>query len=255
MRKLVVVFVLREAIYSLAALVGMAVLVGLLAAETVIRVLGPATSPVTGKIIVIDPGHGGIDPGANDAQGVKEKDIVLAIASELRTLLGTVKAIPIQTRLGDWDLSDIYPDERTRHRQDLMARVHIAHKSQADALVSIHVNKSRSASASGAVTFYNPNQPESKRLAAALQRRLRELQPETAGWILPGDYYILRESKVPTVIVEVGFISNPEEKRLLLTGEYRQKLAQAIFEGLCDFFRGSPLSPSNQDPVPLTRSR
>lgn len=212
--------------------------------QTAIFVLAPNAAALVGKVIVVDPGHGGIDPGAHDRQGVTEKDIVLDIARHLFTLLGKAKAIPIQTRHGDWALEEIYPQESTRHRRDLAARVHIANRSNADAMVCIHVNKSPSQSARGPSTFHSPSSLEGKRLAWCIQRRLMEAQSSRGQGVQPGDFYILRNSKVPTVIVEVGFLSNPEEKQLLLTSSYREKIAEALFCGLADFFAGQDVAPT-----------
>ncbi|HHY47933.1 MAG TPA: N-acetylmuramoyl-L-alanine amidase, partial [Firmicutes bacterium] len=228
---------------ALVALAFIAMLVALLT-QTAIHVLAPNTRVLIGKVIVVDPGHGGIDPGAHDREGTTEKEIVLDIARRLFGLLGKAKGIPIQTRHGDWSLDELYPHESTRHRQDLAARVHIANRINADAMVCIHVNKSPHASARGPVTFYNQASQDSRRLASCIQRRLSELQPRGAGGIVKGDFYILRNSKVPTVIAEVGFISNPEEKKLLLTPSYRQDIAEAILAGLADFFEGQGVSPA-----------
>jgi len=122
-----------------------------------IPALAPLHPALVGKVITIDPGHGGIDPGSHDDGSVLEKDIVLEIARNVCYLLARARAVPILTRHGDWEMSPIWPDEKTRHRQDLAARSHIAHRTNSDVFVSIHVNKIGSKSTSGAIVFYSKN--------------------------------------------------------------------------------------------------
>jgi N-acetylmuramoyl-L-alanine amidase len=105
--------------------------------------------------------------------------------------------------------------------------------------VSIHVNKIGSKSTSGAIVFYSRNKPESKRLASCIQRAIKDVAPFRGQSVLEGDYYVLNAARLPAVIVEVGFISNPKEKELLLSPSYRKRLAEAIFQGLLAFFEGS----------------
>ncbi|NLJ61148.1 MAG: N-acetylmuramoyl-L-alanine amidase [Firmicutes bacterium] len=204
-----------------------------------IPALAPLHPALVGKVITIDPGHGGIDPGSHDDGSVLEKDIVLEIARNVCYLLARARAVPILTRHGDWEMSPIWPDEKTRHRQDLAARIHIAHRTNSDVFVSIHVNKIGSKSTSGAIVFYSKDKPESKRLATCIQQAIRDVAPFRGRSVLEGDFYVLNAARLPAVIVEVGFISNPEEKELLLTPSYRGRLADAIFRGLLAFFEGS----------------
>ncbi len=256
-RVLVVVVVVRRAVTSVA--LG-ALLLAALAALTgkALPVIALPGSAVTGKVIVIDPGHGGIDPGSHNGEGTMEKEIVLEVAKDICYLLGRARAVPILTRHGDWEMSPIIEHESTRHRRDLAARIHIAHRTSADAFVSIHVNKVRSSSARGAIVFYGRNNPESKRLATCIHSAIRDIAPHQGMPVLEGDYYVLNAAKVPAVIVEVGFISNPDEKELLLAPSYRGQLAEAVFAGLVLFFEGSgvtperkaPPSPEKGEPVP-----
>jgi N-acetylmuramoyl-L-alanine amidase len=210
-----------------------------LAAGRAIPALAPLHPALVGKVITVDPGHGGIDPGSHDGGGVLEKDIVLEIAKNVCYLLAKARAVPILTRHGDWEMSPIWPEEKTRHRQDLAARIHIAHRTNSDAFVSIHVNKVGSASTCGAIVLYSRNKPESKRLASCIQRAIKDVAPFRGQSVLEGDYYVLNAARLPAVIVEVGFLSNPKEKELLLSPSYRKRLAEAIFQGLLAFFEGS----------------
>lgn len=247
MRRVVVLLSTRSVkLLILLVFIGLGMTISLFRMTT--WVLAPLDQTLVGKVVAVDAGHGGIDPGSHDNAGVKEKDISLEIAKRLTYLLAQSLAVPVLTRHGDWELSDISPISGSRHRRDLDARVQIAHKTNAEILVSIHVNKHTLTSSCGPVTFYNPKSREGMRLAACIQGRLRILQPRTAQGIAAGDFYILRESKIPAAIVEVGFISNPEEKALLLSPAYRDKLAEAIFAGIKDYFAGSTKGQPQSEP-------
>ncbi|MGE5572059.1 MAG: N-acetylmuramoyl-L-alanine amidase family protein [Bacillota bacterium] len=244
-----VVVVVRRACASIAAgallLVWLAALTG-----RALPVIALPRSAAVGKVIVVDPGHGGIDPGSHNGEGAMEKEIVLEIARDICYLLARARAVPILTRHGDWEMSPIIEHETTRHRRDLAARIHIAHRTNADAFVSVHVNKVRSASTRGAIVFYSRNNPESKRLATCIHSVIQDVAPHPGMSVLEGDYYVLNAAKVPAVIVEVGFISHPEEKELLLAPSYRGQLAEAIFGGLVLFFEGSGVTPERKAPSP-----
>jgi len=194
---------------------------------------------LVGKIIAVDPGHGGVDPGALGPDGLLEKDIVLDVALRLRTLLKAAGATVVMTRETDTDLSDsaLGRQYSRRKRQDLKRRVEIVNESQADILVSIHVNSMASARWFGAQVFYAEESPEGAKLAENIQASLQEHLKNTKRQIAKGDFYLLRQSNCPAVIVEVGFISNPSEASLLATEEYRRQLAFAIFAGILRYQR------------------
>ncbi len=220
-----------------------------------VPVAAPPASALVGKVIVVDPGHGGIDPGSHNGQGIMEKEIVLEIARDVCYLLARARAVPILTRHGDWEMSPIAPEETTRHRQDLAARIRIAHRTNADAFVSVHADKARSGSARGAAVFYSRNNPDSKRLATCILRAIKDVAPRPGSSVLEGDYYVLNAAQLPAVIVEVGFISNPEEKELLLAPSYRGEIAEAVVAGLILFFEGWGLEPERKTPSPRSEER
>ncbi len=237
-KRMLVIVVLRRTVIGLLLGTPFFVLLAL-AAGRAIPALAPLYPGMVGRIVTIDPGHGGIDPGSHDTEGILEKDIVLEIARDVCYLLARARAVPILTRHGDWEMSPLWPEEKTRHRQDLAARIHIAHRTNSEAFVSIHVNRISSRSTGGAIVFYSKNKPESKRLADCIQQAIKDVAPFRGQSVLEGDYYVLNAARLPAVIVEVGFISNPKEKELLLTTSYRGRLAEAIFRGLMAFFGGS----------------
>lgn len=198
----------------------------------------PATSwSVANRVIAIDPGHGGTDPGAVGSSGLKEKDIVLQVAERLHKLLNQSGAKVIMTRQSDMDLST--PGSGSllqRKREDLRKRVELAHNNNADFYLSIHVNAFPSSRWRGAQTFYQKNQPEGKKLAEAIQAELIRILGNTTRAVKPGDFFTTRNTKMAAVIVEIGFISNPAEAKLMTDPAYQRKLAYAIYSGLVKYY-------------------
>lgn len=194
---------------------------GLFAAET-----------LAGKIIVVDAGHGGIDPGAN-RPGVLEKDINLAIVLQMRDILQGYGAKVVLTRDTDVELSDQCDNEkvRGRYRRDLNARLEAIQESDADLFVSVHANANSNPRRRGVECFYAPKSAEGKILALSIQERLRPVAPIEQD-AEPAAFFVLRRNKVPAVLVEVGFITNPEERALLQSSEYQRKIAEGIVSGI-----------------------
>lgn len=200
-----------------------------------------AVPALTGKIIVIDPGHGGVDPGAV-ADGVKEKEITLAVALELRDLLTQAGARPLLTRESDVDLRDrALPEYTNKRRGELAARVQLVAEHGAHLFISIHANKFGNRSPwRGAQVFYDPRgKPEGPILARMLQEELQE-QTGTRRVARPIEQFVLERSPVPAATVEVGFLSNPDEAKLLQDPSYQKKLAYAIFAGLARYLAAQP---------------
>lgn len=191
--------------------------------------------PLKDMVIVVDPGHGGIDGGTHDGQGILEKDLVLDIALELKEILIHSGAEVRLTRESDTDLSYKYPHQRTRQRRDLTGRLKIAEEVQAHMLISLHVNASKGKNMKGAMTFYQKNNEESKVLAQSIIDRLKEFQPDNKEKPLPANFFILRNCPVSAVLVEVGFLSNQDEKAQLIDPAYQRKLAEAIKQGIIDY--------------------
>lgn len=183
-----------------------------------------------GKIIAVDPGHGGYDPGAQGPGGTLEKDVNLALALQLKEVLEQAGVKVVLTRDRDADL--LTPGEGTKKYRDLSNRLKIIRHGQADLLVSIHLNSSGSRWR-GAQVFYHPKDPRNRELAVAIQEEIRSRLQNTHRQALPlTTAYLLKEIEIPAVIVEAGFISNPEEEKLLGDAAYQRRMAQAIAAGL-----------------------
>lgn len=191
---------------------------------------------ISGKTILIDAGHGGVDPGATGPSGVHEKEITLAIAVELERLLNQAAVFTVMVRRDDRDLAD--PAEENlmvRKRQDLQRRVEMAASSDSDLYLSIHANYFPSPIWSGAQTFYYDGKEEGQRLAVNIQNELvRQLGPNTRV-ARPGNFRVLRETAMPAALIEVGFLSNPREDERLADPEYQRRVAAAIFSGILNY--------------------
>jgi N-acetylmuramoyl-L-alanine amidase len=185
------------------------------------------------KIIVVDPGHGGIDPGAWRGN-LEEKDITLQIGQKLAGQLSQAGALVVLLRNDDSDLVEdgFEGSIRERKRKDLATRAEKANEVGADLYVSIHVNADPSPRWSGAQTFYYPKSETSKLFAESIQSELIRIMGNTTRKAKTGDYFIMEHTKIPTVIIEVGFISNPGEAQLLTQDDYQSKLVFAIFSGI-----------------------
>ena len=191
---------------------------------------------IANRVIVVDPGHGGIDPGAV-GQGVTEKRIVLEVAKRLKTLLNHAGAKVIMTRDSDTDLGSPGPNGLSgRKREDLANRVELANSNKADLYLSIHVNAFPSSRWRGAQTFYQRNQAEGKKLAEAIQGELIRVLGNTDRVAKAEDFYTTRNTNMASAIVEIGFISNPAEAELLTDAAYQRKLALAIYSGLVKYY-------------------
>ncbi|MFZ5648793.1 MAG: N-acetylmuramoyl-L-alanine amidase [Bacillota bacterium] len=197
------------------------------------RYIEALSTVLTNKVIVVDPGHGGIDGGSESPGGTKEKDITLEVSKRLAAMLGQAGAVVLLTRECDMWLAD--PDAPHKKRSDLTKRVDIANRNNADVFISIHVNSFMSSrSQRGAQTFSQPGSEEGKILSQFIQNELTRILGNTSRKPKEIDYFI-RHSKVPAVIVEIGFISNPAEEKLLLDSSYQSKMAFAIYCGLVKY--------------------
>ena len=182
----------------------------------------------SGVIIVIDAGHGGNDPGKVSSEGIKEKDINLSIALKLKEELEKRGARVILTR----DCDKCLADEGTTNKKksDMINRMEIVNNSKATLLISIHQNSYSDVNVKGAQVFYYGGSGESKKIAESIQKMVKKEVDVDNNRVAKADnnYYILRKSVCPAVIVECGFLSNPEEAGKLTDEEYQQRMASAI---------------------------
>ncbi len=193
------------------------------------------TGGIGGKIIVLDPGHGGSDPGAIGPTGLQEKQVTLPIAEYLKSILEAKGAKVILTRTTD---VDVYGPHASGV-DELQARVNVANGNQADAFISIHINSFSNPNVGGIATYYFDGSDQSKKLASSVQEQIAEHSGFNGDrGIQPGNLYVLRHSLMPSILVELGFISNPKEEGHLKESETQKDFANELAKGLELYFGG-----------------
>lgn len=190
------------------------------------------------KVIVIDPGHGGIDGGAVGRSGTLESNVNLDIALRLRKLLEQDGAVVILTRDEDEGLYTHEGTIRKKKNEDLKNRKKIREESEADAFISIHMNSFQDGKCHGAQSFYPKKPEESKRLAELIQEEFIRVLDKTNHRVAKqkSDIYLLKGCTIPTVLVECGFLSNPREEKLFQSDTYKEKVAWSIYIGILRYF-------------------
>ena len=189
-----------------------------------------ASLPLTGKIIILDIGHGGDDPGTS-YQNILEKDLNLAIGLELEKELSRNGASVILTREGDYDLSS--PNAHRRKKSDFDNRIDLINKSKANVYLSIHINYLEDTSYYGGQIFYYGE--DNKKLDEFLQSEFNTISYPRSIKPMP-NIYMYRRLKIPGVLVECGFISNKKEREKLITPAYQKEIAKVLTQGLVNYF-------------------
>ncbi len=202
------------------------------------------TMPLAGQTIALDAGHGGLDGGAVSPSGIIEKDIALSVSLFLRDFLQQAGAIVVMTRETDRDLaSDEAKKIAKRKKDDLVKRLEYVKRKNASLLVSIHLNSFPDAKYRGAQTFYYTNHPNNQKFAETVQQELREQLENTSRVAKKVDtVFILKSSEIPSILIEVGFLSNLGETELLANTKYQQKLADAIYRGILRYHANGHVS-------------
>lgn len=186
------------------------------------------------KIIVIDVGHGGTDPGKVSSDGIKEKDINLQIALYLKDYLIAQDYTVYMTRETDCGLYD--DNVSNKKTSDLNNRIQFFKDKNASYIVSIHQNSYPDSLQHGAQTFYFMGSSEGKLFAETVQNALLNFDDTNTRQAKSSDsYYLLKHSQVPSIIIECGFLSNPEETAKLTDPNYQKQIAYAICLGICAY--------------------
>lgn len=196
-----------------------------------------AVLPFSGLSIAIDPGHGGYDPGSSGS-GIVEKDLVLEIGLYLSEYLEQGGARTFLTREQDKDFLEAIAGPKKR--LDFKNRLQLVEREKADLLISIHANYISSPRWHGSQVFFQEDCSEGEKLARSIQHELIRVLKNTDRQAKSGNYFMLRESSMTAVIVEVGFLSNPTEAALLGTPEYQKKMAWAIYLGILSYYHADP---------------
>ncbi len=187
--------------------------------------------------------HGGFDGGAVANDGTVEKDINLNISLKLCEMLKLFGYEVIMTRTTD-DATDNTESKviSDRKKSDLKERLKIINETKDGVFVSVHLNKFTTSTATGAQVFYSPNNPMSVELGQSIQKLIVSLlQKDNERIVKKGNKstYLLYNAKIPSVIVECGFLSNNKELSLLKNDDYQSKMAFAIFCGIQEYFNKS----------------
>lgn len=189
--------------------------------------------PLFGKVIYVDPGHGGRDPGAN-YKDILEKNINLEISKILSDALMEKGAIVYMTRENDYDLAR--PNIAERKKSDLSRRIRMINESACDLYLSIHLNATPSSTWRGAQVFYDDINDKNKLLGEKIQASFKKYLGSKRKLKQINDLYMYRMIQRPGVLLEVGFLSNANERYVLQKPYYQKKIAKAITEGVINYF-------------------
>lgn len=205
--------------------------------------------PYSGYIIVIDAGHGGADPGKVGVNGTLEKDINLEIALALQEALEEEGMTVVLTRHNDSGLYD--ENSSNKKMQDMRGRLAIIEESKADLVVSIHQNSFGDSSVCGPQVFYHETSEKGAEAAKLMQDALNTELEIARPRVQKGNdnYYLLTKSSKVMIIAECGFLSNPEEEALLKDSDYRERIVEALKQGICNYLDGINVVP---DETPKT---
>jgi N-acetylmuramoyl-L-alanine amidase len=204
--------------------------------------------PLSGKTIVIDPGHGGPDGGAVGKDETLEKDIALKVSEKIRDYLLQTGAIVYMTREEDVDLATEDTQGLSRRKsEDIRNRLKFIHDHEADFFITLHLNALPSTKWRGAQTFYYPNSEEGRHLATMIQQEIiRNMENTNRTPLAINNLYLLKKAEVPGALVEIGFLSNEQERELLKQESYQQQMAASIYEGILRYATEEPEEESEQ---------
>lgn len=195
--------------------------------------------PTEGKTIIIDAGHGSPDGGAVGNTGVLEKDLNLSVAMALQKFFESNGTQVLLTRSDDNGIYDVSGSIKNKKVSDIKNREEFIKSSDAEAFISIHMNKFSDAKYSGPQVFYSGNNENSEFLAKCIQESMiAALNPENKREIKKADssIYLLKKAQIPAVLVECGFLSNKEEEQRLKDEKYQRQLAWSVYCGIIEYF-------------------
>lgn len=214
------------------------------------RALPTAADAVKRPIIVLDAGHGGMDSGAVGGGGTLEKDVNLSIVKILRDMLEMSGFEVVLTRSEDISIYDAGVEGiRNQKLSDMDNRLEIIQSYPDSIFLCIHQNNYTDPQYFGGQMFYNNNNPDNRTLAQIMQNKFAELQPGNDREIkLSGDeLFLLKSNPNPSLMIECGFLSNPDEEARLSTWEYQQQVAFTIYGGVMEFIDATAEKPSEFD--------
>lgn len=195
---------------------------------------GSLNFPLLGKTLYIDPGHGSKDKGTSH-NNADEKTLNLDISKVLKQELENMGATVFLTRDGDYDLSK--PNALYRKKSDFDSRIALINNSKADMYLSIHQNYYKNAKYSGPQVFYSKVVNENIKIASSIQDSLNKYTKNDREIKKVPKTYMYDKLNVPGVLIECGFISNPEELKKLKNEKYQKELSQSIIMGIINYYK------------------
>lgn len=194
------------------------------------------TVPSRNYTVVIDPGHGGSDPGSIGYKTkVHEADLNLKLSLLLKTKLEKAGINVVMTRENENALLE--GSGKKWKRKDMELRKALIEKTRPNMVISLHQNSYTNHSLRGAQVFYDKTSEISKTIAGFIQEQFKQNLDKSIKATSPGDYFMLKCSAAPSVIVECGFLSNEEDEKLLQTPEYQEKIIDSIYKGIVNFLQ------------------
>lgn len=194
-----------------------------------------AITGMKGRKIAIDPGHGGSDSGAIGPTGIMEKSVTLRVSRELKRLLEAEGATVILTRTGDTEVSS--KGANATSVEELEARCEVANRADADIFLSIHADAFTNREVKGTTAYYyTKGTQQSKRLADSVRTALIDSIGTVDRGTQTSNFYVVKHTDMPAILVEISFISNPDEEKMMNSPEGIKKIAQGIADGIADYF-------------------
>lgn len=192
------------------------------------------TIPATKYTIVIDAGHGGRDGGCVGESGITESELNLKYARQLAKLCQEFGMKVVMTRK---DMNGLYDENASnKKRSEMEKRREIINNSNADVMISIHMNAFPLSSCEGAYIFYAKGREDGFNLAKSVQNSVCLTFENARDYVTIGDYYVLNVAQMPAILIECGFLSNPTEEKLLQSDEYCEKFCYSILAGILTYF-------------------
>lgn len=230
-------FIIFLTFLSVSVLLIVLSVINLIIKENIPDILVTSSVPENAPVYIIDAGHGGFDGGAVAFDGTNEKDLNLSVALKLGNILSLSGCNVVYTRTEDTSTDTEGTTIREKKISDINNRMSLTEKYENGRLLSIHMNKFTSPAVHGAQVFYSSQFDEAIRMASDIQQSITlSVQTDNNRSVKPAEknIYLLYYAKIPSVIVECGFLSNPAELENLKNEEYQEKLAFAIASAVCD---------------------
>ena len=194
-----------------------------------------AITGMKGRRIAIDPGHGGSDSGAIGPTGIMEKSVTMRVSRELKRLLEAEGATVILTRTGDTEVSE--KGASATSVEELQARCDVANKAKADIFLSIHADAFTNREVKGTTAYYYAQgTKQSKLLADSVRTALIDAIGTVDRGTQSCNFYVVKHTDMPAILVEISFISNPDEEKMMNSETGIKKIAQGIADGIADYF-------------------